>query len=205
MNLQECLNKLGRGKISNLSLCQGGYVKPEHMEKVIDAINEALLRLYTAIPIKEAHKTLSIESGIDTYKLDDDMLTVTKVFDNIGRPYAINNPEEPLHIWVSGYRFIIGKLPEDVEYFDLIYRVKHKELCIEELGDEVEVPENLQGALYAYVAYLLHNDMNTKEAVENAQKYLMEYQAIIDSVIQQGTINPEAILLNAKFRDRGFV
>lgn len=205
MNLQECLNRLGRGKLSNLSLCVGGYVKPEHMEKVIDAINEALLRLYTAIPIKEEHKTLSLEVGIDTYQLDEDMLTVTKVWDNLGRPYAINNPDEPLHVWVSGYKFIIGKLEDAVEYFELVYRAKHKVLCIEALEDEIDLPENLTGALLAYVAYLMHNDMNTQEAITNAQKYLSEYQTIVDEVTRQGTINPEAILLNTKFRDRGFV
>lgn len=205
MNLQECLNKLGRGKLSNLSICFGGYVKPEHLEKVVDAVNEALLRLYTAIPIKEDHKTLSIEPGIDTYELDEDMLTVTKVWDNLGRPYAINNPEEPEHVWVSGYKFIVGKLPEDTQWFEIVYRAKHKPLSVEALEDEIEIPENLVGALCDYVAYLIHGDMNTQEAVGNAQKYLAEYQSIVNEVIQQSTINPEAILVNRKFIDRGFV
>lgn len=205
MNLQECLNKLGRGKLSNLSICTGGYVKPEHLEKVIDAVNEALLRLYTAIPIKEAHKTLSIEMGIDTYDLDEDMLTVTKVWDNFGQPYAINNPEDPHHVWVSGYKFIIGKLPEDVQWFDLVYRVKHKPLNTETLEEEIDLPENLIGALCSYAAYLIHSDMNTQEAVGNAQKYLAEYQTIVDEVTAQSTINPEAILVGRKFIDRGFV
>lgn len=205
MNLQECLNKLGRGKLSNLSICFGGYVKPEHLEKVIDAVNEALLRIYTAIPVKEAHKTLSIEPGIDTYKLDEDMLTVVRVYDNLGRPYAINNPEEPLHVWVSGGNFIVGKLDDEVTYFDLVYRSKHKPLNTETLEEEIDLPENLIGALCSYAAYMIHSDMNTQEAVGNAQKYLAEYQNIIQEVITQSTINPEAILVNRKFIDRGFV
>lgn len=203
MNLQECLNKLGRGKISNLSLCQGGYVKPEHIEKVIDAINEALLRIYTAISIKEDSYVLELEPEKLTYPLKEDVLTLTRVYDDIGQPYSINNPEHRFNVFTSGSNLVLRE-PIDSKMLTLFYRVKPKELTTEDFEVEIEIPDNLLGALFSYVAYLLHNDMNTEQAVANAQKYLVEYQTIIDGVIQQSTINPEAILLNQKFIERGF-
>ena len=47
--------------------------------------------------------------------------------------------------------------------------------------------------------------MNTELAVQNSQKYLAEYQNIIQEVIQNGTIAPDKLANGIKFFKRGWV
>lgn len=204
MNLQECLTKLARGKLSNLSYCNGGFVKPEFFERVIDAINESLSRLYTIFNINEESVLVTVEEGVATLPLKDKILYVTRVYDNFGQPYTINNPEEKFNISVTA-RTLTAHVEEDIKNLQVFYRVKHKELTTEDLETDLEIPDNLIGALLSYAAYLLHSDMNTEVAIANAQKYLSEYQMVVNEVIQQGTINPDTLLLNKKFNSRGFI
>ena len=43
MTLQECLDRLARGKLSNLAICEKGSVKPQEIPRVIDAVNDGTL------------------------------------------------------------------------------------------------------------------------------------------------------------------
>ena len=128
MILQECLDKLARGKLSNLAICTGGKVKDEHRQKVIDAINEALNRLHTILPLKEksliiemtesrteypltSEHSLRRETGsiYDSYDLyirdtdffpfEDDILNIIEVWDDLDRKRPINDPENPLSVF----------------------------------------------------------------------------------------------------------
>lgn len=204
MNLQECLTKLARGKISNLPFCVGGYVKPEFLEKVIDAVNESLNRLYTVFNIDEQSIEVPVEDKHIEYPLKGNILYVTRVHDNLGHRYAINNPEERCSVFVTSVA-LTADLPEGVTSLKLFYRVKPEELTAEDFESEINIPDNLIGALLSYSAYLLHSDLNTQTAISNAQKYLVEYQTVVNEVIQQGTIVPEAILIAKKWKQRGFV
>lgn len=234
MNLQECLDKLARGKLSNLSICSGGKIKDEHRQKVIDAINEGLLRIYTALPIKE--KSLIIEmtesrteypltsehslrretgSVYDSYDLyirdtdffpfEDDILNIIEVWDDLDRKRPINDPEHPLSVFTPEPNTLNVNYTSEARVLNVIYRAKHKFLTLDSLNDLIDLPSNLEGALLSYVAASIHGDMNTETAVANSQKYHTEYQFIINEVIQNGTFNSDKLVLDHKFIGRGWV
>ena len=234
MILQECLDKLARGKLSNLAICTGGKVKDEHRQKVIDAINEALNRLHTILPLKEKsliiemtesrteypltsehslrHETGDIYDSYDLYIRDseffpfeDDILNIIEVWDDLDRKRPINDPENPLSVFTPEHNTLNVNFTSDVRVLNVIYRARHKLLTLENLADKVELPSNLEGALLSYVAYLIHGDMNTQEAVANSQKYHAEYQMIINELQQYGTLNPDKLVLDRKFIGRGWV
>lgn len=234
MTLQECLDRLARGKLSNLAICEKGNVKPQEIPRVIDAINEALERLHTQLPIREKsiivelyegrteypltseHSVRNMKGDIhdeyDYYIMDteanpflDDILVIQEVWDDLDRERPLNDPVHPLSVFTPEHNFISVNFSPDVRVLNVIYRAKHISLTADNLTDKVDIPSNLYGALLSYVAYLIHSNMNTELAVQNSQKYLAEYQNIIQEVIQNGTIAPDKLANGIKFFKRGWV
>ena len=235
MTLQEVLDKLARGKISNLAICEKGKIKSAEIPKVVDAINEALQRLHTVLPIRQKSVIVELYEGrteypltsdhslrkatgtsiydpYDYYIMDteenpflDDILTIEEVWDDLDRKRPLNDPVSPLAVFTPEHHCISVNYSPDVRVLNVIYRAKHISLTPDTVTDKVDIPSNLYGALLSYTAYLIHSDMNTETAVQNSQKYLAEYKNIIQEVIQNGTITPDKLANGVKFFTRGWV
>ena len=233
MKLQDCLDILARGKLSNLALIENGKVKEASVSKVVDAINEALSRLYTVLPIKEKSLLIELREGRTSYPLtsdhswrkqpknaynydyyiidteenpfEDDILVITEAWDDIDRVRPINDPDNPFSILVTESNLIVVNDSFDGRVLNIAYRAKHLFLTADDLTSKVQLPENLYGALFSYTAYLIHSDMNTEVAVANAQKYLTEYQAIVNEIILNSTLSPDKSVSDMKFIKRGWV
>lgn len=235
MTLEECLKRLARGKLSNLAVAQNGEIRDEAKKKVIDAVNEAITRLYTSFVIKEKSLVVEVYEGRTEYELtsdhsflkwdpdsiyspfdfyirdtkeypfEDDILQIMEVWDDLDRLRPLNDPDSPLAVftprpnWISLYFSTQGRV------LNIVYRAKHKLLTEDNLTEKIELPTNLLGALLSYTAYLIHEDMNGENAVQNSQKYFAEYQTIVNEVIQNGTITPDKLVSDKKFTRRGWV
>lgn len=234
MTLDECLKQLALGKLSNLSVSENGKIKDDKKEIVVNYINEALLRLYTQFPIKEKSVIVELYEGRTVYPLtsehslrkaaglitdpydfyimdteanpfQDDILTIMSVWDDIDRKRPLNDPENIFSVMTPQPNVIEVNVTATGRVLNIIYRAKHLILTPDKGEDKVEIPANLFGALFSYVAFLMHSAMNTKEAVENAQKYYAEYQNIVNEVIQNQTFVPDKLVLDRKFIKRGWV
>ena len=115
------------------------------------------------------------------------------------------NLENILAVMVPQPNLIQVNVTATGRILNVIYRAKHLILTPDKGTDKVELPANLFGALFSYVAFLVHSSMNTKEAVENAQKYFVEYQNIVNEIIQNQTFTPDKLTLDKKFICRGWV
>lgn len=234
MTLDECLKQLALGKLSNTSFAENGKIIEDKKEVIVSQINEALLRLYTLFPIKEKSIIIELYEGRTEYPLtsdhsvrkatglitdpydfyimdteanpfQDDILTIMSVWDDIDRKRPLNDPENILSVMTPQPNVIEVNVTATGRVLNIIYRAKHLILTPNKGEDKVELPANLFGALFSYVAYLIHSSMNTKEAVENAQKYLVEYQNIVNEIIQNQTFTPDKLTLDKKFICRGWV
>ena len=93
MILREYLNKLARGKLSNLSLASGGFIRDDSVYKVVDAINESLNRIYTALPIKINEVSLIYSPEITKYILSVQVeIHIYCVFRTKKKIYSVLNP-----------------------------------------------------------------------------------------------------------------
>lgn len=231
MILREYLNKLARGKLSNLSLASGGFIRDDSVYKVVDAINESLNRIYTALPIKinevsliyspeitkyilsSEHSVLNGEDTTQFYLKDsedapfkDNILSILSIKDNLGKLLPLNVSDHPQSISTS-YPNVLGipLLDKKVTELQILYKESPEFLDETKFEDEIDIPDNLQSAVLSYTAYLIHSDMNTQEALANSQKYLTEYQSIINQLITENTIQGRVLHSPSKFYSRGFV
>lgn len=235
MNLQECLDKLARGKLSNLSISRNGKIITENIPSVVDAINETLIKLYTIFPIKEKAVVIELAEGKSDYILSsehswkyrtegniynewdyyiidsdsnpfmDDIINVLEIKDGCCRNRPLNDPDSPLGIYIPEQNLIIVKHIHPHKHLDIIYKAKPIPLDASDLQAKIDLPEFLFAALFSYVAYLIHSNLNTEVAVSNAQKYLAEYQSIVSEIQINGPFTADKLVSDKKFIKRGWV
>lgn len=212
MTIKELMKLLSVSEISNLNWVDNAEetgIREKYRESVVNFIYEALNKIYSLYYLKEDSIYLEVIDGKVEYDLtsehlmdesleadydhylwkpghkpfNDDILRIIRIIDSTGNLLPLNNPEKFNSVFTPLYnRIHINNLDDEIE-LEIIYAAKHPKLSLEE-DSVIELPVSLIPAIRAYVAYLIHMNMNTENAVQNAQKYLNQYNLIISENVQ---------------------
>ena len=241
MKLNEYLKHLSYGELSNLKVGKDGTgegIKQDRIPQVVNAINEALLRLYSRFIIKtntvivetnevrtryhlsNKHSWLCADEDdkknpefSDKFIRDDpehpftnDVIKVLQVITSGGMSLPLNNHSSKYSVFTPVFDVI--EIPHGIEggAFTVVYQAKHPKLDFNTNPEqEINIPYNLEGALSSYVAYIIYSNMNTQEAIANAQKYLANYQAIVQENIEMDLTQSSYSQDNTKFKANGWI
>lgn len=212
MTIKELLKFISISELSNLSLVDNTEecgIKEDKQQTIVEFVTEALNKLYSNFYLKEDSIYVEIIDGKTKYEITsehlmekdleadydhylwktgdkpftNDILRIIRIIDSTGNVLPLNNPEKFNSVFTPLFNVIdIQNLNEEYE-LEIIYASKHPNLSIKE-NTTIELPISLIPAVRAYVAYLVHMNMNTDNAVQNAQKYLNQYNLIITENIQ---------------------
>lgn len=235
MNLQEFCKKLANGRLSNTSMVvdSGGLIiKVAQRQKVIDAINEGLIRLYTRFILSEKDVVISLRDHITSYRLNslyseslypqdgveipyildlpgevfsDDVIKVLAVYNHDGCELPLNNSTNVKSVFTPRFDVVQVPEPKTGELMNVVYQAKHILLTVADPLEEITLPDTLYGALEAYVAHLLFADINSDDAKIRSDKQLAKYEQICGDVILTDTISLTNIQSNIKFQNRGWI
>lgn len=229
MKLSQLMNHLAMGELSNLAVSENGKITQESEEQVRFFIEETLNKIYGELRIKTSSVYLEMVEGKASYEisakhlmepgkgpdwehylykpsgavLDDDILSILAVEDYEGVNIPINI-DIPGAVFTTSYNTLQIPYPVPGKPLEIKYTPKHPALKIEE-DTEIDIASPLVPAVKAYVAYLLHNNINTEVAVTNAQKYLLQYRSVMEASVTSGIIYEPESESNFKFSDRGFI
>lgn len=235
MNLQNFCKRLANGRLSNTSMVEetvtGASIKLLHRPRVIDAINEGLVRLYTRFVLNEKDVIICLRDHITNYKLSslyseslypqpgveipyimdlpgevflDDVLKILAVFDHDGCELPLNDSRQCNSVFSPIYNVIQVPEPVTGNLINVVYQAKHIELTIEEPLEEIILPDTLYGALEAYVAHLLFADINSDDSKLRSDKQLMRFEQICAEVGQTDAVSSTVVTSNSKFHNRGW-
>lgn len=230
MKLKDCLDRLAVGEVSNTSFADDltGVIKEGRIPVIVKFIQDGLNKLYTKFYLRIEDVYLEIYEGRTDYTISsehlmdksltsttdkylwktdndnvDDILKIYEVTTISGEPVPINDRSNPRSVFTPFYNVL--QIPRVISDSLIIsYIAKHKDLDYKNLDQEIELPDNLFPALYYYVAYQIHSNINTQESVANAQKYLSMYQAVINDVIESDLANPMYPTNHTKFYRNGW-
>ena len=232
MKLSELLSQLSYGELSNTNFGSSGSgsIKTEKIPAVVNFINEALLRIYSKFPLRK--KTLYLELNewrtdypltydhaysnpdaldkdkyifdLGNHKFEDDVLKIYEVKTTLEVSLPINNPDEDWSVYTPVYNVLQVRRPVGGTVLFVKYWAKHPKVT-EDLNQEIEIPEVLEGALRAYVAFQVYSHMNTQEAVANSQKFQVLYQEIINEALTSDSITVSLNQTGLKFKKNGWV
>ena len=235
MNLQDFCKKLANGRLSNTSMVEdsgGLIIKVAHRTKVIDAINEGLIRLYTRFILNEKDVVISLRDHITAYRLNslysetlypqdgveipyildlpgevfvNDVIKILAVYDNDGCELPLNNNTNCKSVFTPKFDTVQVPEPKTGKLMNVVYQAKHILLSIGEPLEEITLPDTLYGALEAYVAHLLFADINSDDSKIRSDKQLIRYEQICSEVVATDITSSTTIQSNVKFHKRGFV
>lgn len=238
MLVKELFTTLSYGILSNLSMSNegSGDIEDEYHGKMISYINAALTQLYRRFNIRENHliinqvphitvyhlkKQFALSSGSDElykYIIDtngepfkEDVLRVLNVSDDTGRMRHINDPEDPMSVYLP--MPLALQVPNPVANQGLAVTYQASAIPLEFAGlsktkylnQEIQIPKFFEEALINYVAHLVYTYMNGQEYRMYGQEYLAKYEMLCMEITGNNLVNFNPTTETNKFYDRGFV
>jgi hypothetical protein len=235
MNLQNFCKRLANGRLSHTNLIEaveGGFdVKSSFRIKVINAINEGLVRLYTRFILNEKDVVIMLRDHIVSYYLDslysetlypqdgveipyildlpgevftNDVIKILNVYDHYGQLLPLNDINNSKSLFSPKYNMLQVPKPVTGELINVTYQAKHIELSIDEPLEEIILNDSLMGALEAYVAYLIFSDINSDDAKIKSDKQFLLYNQICNEVRDTDVISNSVSTTKSKFNERGW-
>lgn len=234
MNVQELFRRLSYGELSNLSIgAEGaGEIIPSQHNKLIYYTNQALLRLYSRFVLREEDlllrcldwvtsyhflKKFAVNSPvhdpeIPPYILDQpgapfqqDVIKVLTVYDGRGCELPLNDVENCRSLFTPQPNVLQVPNPITDYVLTVIYQARHPKLPDNNLDSCIHLPDVLEEALTAYIAFMVYSNMNGAENAAKAAEHMARYEAICLEVISRDLVSSSSSTTNTKFEKRGFI
>ena len=233
MKIIELFNELALGELSNIDIAREGVIKELAIPKVINAANEALLKLYSKFLLSERNLIIKVHKHITNYHLlkrfatsqegisiepylyildnsneifEEDVIRIFDVYLNHTIKLPINDQTNPLSVYTPQYNIIQYPDPKDNEQLTVIYQAKPKLLKEENLYTELfDVPWFLMDALKSYIAYKIYTSMNTVECTNKAIEYLTKYETSCMDALTSGLVQIVEPTVCTKFKVGGWI
>lgn len=227
MQLRQVIDSIKYGELTNIS-----WEDTKRIPAIITYINQALTDLYNKFPILEKQLTIQQYPQISMYVLtrefartnfkseqlhkyildtpfepfNDDILQITGIYDEEGRPIPLNDSHNPNSYFLVSYNTIqIPNANENNAIF-VTYKARHRyiEPNTEDLEQEVFLPTCLEEALYAYIGYKALISIGSADTIQLAQLYLQRYDQLCAGVKNENILGNYIAPTNIKPILQGF-
>jgi hypothetical protein len=133
-----------------------------------------------------------------------DVLKVLSVTDSDGCRLPLNDDNAEMSVFTPQGNVLQVPDPIQDKALAVVYQARHVKL-LGELDEEIQLPELLEGALTAFVAYKIYSHMNTSDSLAIAQGHLGNYEKICSGVVEQDLVNASISTSNSRFKTRGWI
>lgn len=232
MKLDDLFSTLALGELSNLSICEGGVLAEAAKPKVRNAINKAMMKLYTKFIVSKNDLIIDMQMGVTNYHLltkyayssadpeldrepyirdflgepfREDIIKILEVYADNGQRLPLNDANQPMSVFTPQYNVLHVPKSDGRHSLSLIYQAAPWPVTQETSGDtDLIVPDVLEEALCSYIGYLMHTDMGTQESINKGQTLLARYNDGVDTATLQDLVNTSISTTDEKFHMRGF-
>ena len=235
MLLNDLYQKLSYGELSNLAIgMEGtGQITEEGKPRIVNYANDGLIRLYSEFLIREKEVMVLMFKEVTFYHLitrfavnageeadlesrrylldlpeepfENDVLKVLTVFSSTRKRLPLNDTDQPGSVFTPQPTILQVPFPVEGGVLTVSYQANHPVLDVEVPGGRIDLPDVLNGALTAWIAYKVFSHMNTQESTAKAQEHLEIYQAVVEQTKQMDLVNASTSTTTHVFEKRGFV
>ena len=235
MNVDELYSRLSYGELSNLSMALdgNGSIEETSQPKIINAANEALLRLYSRFVLKQRDVLVEMVEHITNYHLlrrftesqgnpteepylyikdllkerfEQDVIKILEVYDSRDNyQLPLNDAERSDSLFTPQANVLQVPRPQDGVCLSVMYQARHPKLYVDDTEQEIELPDVLEGALMAYIAYKVYSQINTQEAQGIAQGHAANYEAVCLEAVDRDLVSTSVATTNTRFYKRGWI
>jgi hypothetical protein len=234
LTVADLFKKLSYGHLSNLAMCDGGTgeIRLSDQNKVINYINEGLLRLYSRFALSEKDVVILQYGHITNYHLDkrfavnnpdrlpthlpyildlpnerfsDNVIKILGVTDALGIVIPLNNENCADSVYTPYPTILQVPAPQEGTPLNVVYQAAHTKLEYGVKEAEIIIPSVLENALMCMVAYQAYSYMNTQEASSKAAEHMTMYANICAEVAEQGHASILGSANVHKFNQKGWL
>lgn len=223
MQLDDLFHMLAYGELSNhyAANADDGTIRDEKKNQIISHVNDGLMRLYTKFLLSQKEEEIALYDYDTAYTLLGDspktsldvakrptykLINLISVSSNKGIVRTINDLNDYWSVNVKSHNVLAINTTYTDEVLVVIYQASHPRIQNTDNGNKViELPEVLNGALTAYVAYKMYSGMNTAESVTLASGYLAMFNTVCAEVLDTDALNLSTGNTSNKFDSRGWI
>jgi len=177
-----------------------GVLSGKYYTKTINAVNLALIELYTQFPIKKRIMTIQLYSHITEYFLDskyaatntesselykyitdtssnpfyNDVIHVDVIYNEVGEKLYLNKEDEPLSLYTPAFNIIQHPYPTNSNAIFVSYSALPR--TIEQTVDpdtyEVELPRQVLNLFLLFVDHKLLASVNKEASTKKLNEYI---------------------------------
>ena len=232
MKLEDLFSTLALGELSNLSLAESGSITEPSKPKVINAINKAMMKLYTKFIISKNDLIIDMQMGVTNYHLlakyayssadpeldrepyirdflgepfREDVIKILEVYADNGQRIPLNDANHMYSVFTPQYNVLHVPKSDGRHSLSLVYQAAPWPVSMETASDtDLIIPDVLEESLCSYIGYLMHTDIGTQESVIKGQSLLARYNDGMATAELQDLVNTSISTTNDKFHMRGW-
>ena len=227
--VSEYLNDLALGHLANLSMAENGYIRVSDEGRIITAMNNALSRMFTRLPLSEKEVTIIMKPHITTYllnsrysiphgdpsiedkyifdpveKFGDDVIQVISAWDEFSGFRPLNIPASPYSIYTPNQTTLDVPVVLDGIYLHVAYQASHPKLRTKEDTVDIGSPA-LDTPFLHLVSSLVYGSIGSAEATQQSGRHYSIYDASIKEMEEKGYFTQANYLGGRQFRLKGWV
>lgn len=208
MRLQDVINAARHSEL-------GGVAVRNDNEAIITFLNLGMLELHKRFPLKMKEHVITLQVGVSMYALPDDYMYILSASDDSDT--TAENPDAPLvgvsvndnkdqrGIFIPSYQEVQVPSVDDRTFISLIYVAKPTNYTIDNLEDEVDLPETLINCLLHYIGYKGHLGIKGDAQSEN-NAHWFRFDRACKEARDLGVAYPvDTWAMPDRLGDRGFV
>lgn len=227
MNTRALLAQLSYGELSGLGLGNegDGTIRTRDMGKVLTFINDGLQDLYTKFLVKESVVHVQLLDYVTNYilvprfalsnapqpdvaepyildnnrdKFKGDVGKIYAVYDSNGKERPINDETSLDSVFIRAKETLTVPIPDKNVVLFVHYQTTHPRITMENLDEELDIPDMLTPALRSYVAHKLFLSIGSADSLHKAQEYQGQY------IFQTQALVGMDALANSRFKINTF-
>ena len=205
MLLQDIINTAKYSELNGLAVAN-------QTETIVSFINLGLIELYKEFALHTEEHIISLQDNVTIYDLPADFMylvaaygEVPKGSDRLSNILPVNVEDDVFSINTISYNQVQVPLAFTGEYVSLIYVRKPVMLTLADLGEEVDIPDQLLTPLLNFVAFKARSAVEpTMEGGDSV--YWTRFANSVKRVKELGIgIAPDDYEMKYRISDRGFV
>lgn len=232
MNIEDLFEKLSYGPYSALySGADGkGYIDEQAQPQVLSHANDALLKLYTKFDLYQKNIMVQMNEISTFYHLSskfsphnhesneryryildmpeerfkDDVIRILNVYNSYGYLCPLNDDGNPYSLFTPQKNVLQVPRLMPQQILSVLYQARHPKLAVDDLSQEILLPEVLTEAFIAYIAYKKYTNMDTEESTVKAQEHLAMFDRLCNEAVNDDAVSTSHSTTNTRFEKAGF-
>ena len=232
MNINEFLDNLCLGELSNLYIGQQGLVElhPQNRMKLINYTNQGLKALHSRFVLLKKELIIRGKDHISLYTLsskhsmktgtsvvkyiddthcdpfNDDLIKILGVYNEIGLQFPMNDVNQTESVHTPSWNMLQIPHPIEGEGYQVIYQALSPVLGDQPDGcQHVDLPPVLEEALTNFVAGKVYSHMNGEANKLTSQEFMGVFEMKCAELVINDLGASSDVPTNYKAIDRGFV